>query len=121
MHKPKNVVKSNYDFVDDVEVKAEPVQEQIQVDKTPVESFVHVFNDKPVNKTYTKAIAYKDPKATGPDLYLLELIDGTQLGSLALRSMPLRIQLRKLIETNTKVPITISWYEPFHKYEIVKV
>ena len=121
VHKPKNLVKSNYDFVDDVEVQ-EPVQiqEQKQVQEV-VESFVHVFNDKPVNKTYTKAIAYKDPKAAGPDLYLLELIDGTQLGSLALRSMPLRIQLRKLIETNTKVPITISWYEPFHKYEIVKI
>ena len=120
VHKLKNVVKANYDFVDDdVDVKPERVQvEQVQ---EVVESFVHVFNDKPINKTYTKAIAYKDPKATGPDLYLLELIDGTQLGSLALRSMPLRIQLRKLIEVNKKHPITISWYEPFQKYEIVKV
>ena len=108
----KTFTKVNYDFIEDEEV-VKPVEH--------VESIVHVFNDVVVNKTYTKAMAYKDPKGLGPDLYLLELMDGTQLGILALRSMPLRIQLRKLIETNMKVPITISWYEPFQKYELKQI
>jgi hypothetical protein len=92
----------NYSFVD------EPVRaEQVQVVS--------------VNKKYNRALAYKDPKGAGPDLYLLELMDGTQIGSLALRSMPLRLELRRLVETKDKVPVSIVWYEPFQKYELKSI
>lgn len=74
-----------------------------------------------VNKKHTKALAYKDTKNIGPDLYLLELMDGTQIGSLALRSMPLRLELRRLIETKDKIPVSIAWYEPFQKYELKSI
>lgn len=83
--------------------------------------------DKPIgpvidqNKKYTRALAYKDTKGVGPDLYLLELMDGTQIGSLALRSMPLRLELRRLVETVEKVPVSIVWYEPFQKYELKSI
>jgi hypothetical protein len=106
-----------YGFIDDV--KEEPEQET-KPEPQPIE----VSEDKfpaLVNKKYTKAIAYKDPKGTGPDLYLLEHIDGSQLGTLALRSMQLRILLRKAVDLRTKVPVSIAWYEPFQKYEIKSI
>ena len=110
-----------YAFIDDV--KEELEQKAVPVPKPeplPIELSEDTFSVL-VNKKYTKAIAYKDPKATGPDLYLLEHIDGSQLGTLALRSMQLRILLRKAIDLRTKVPVSIAWYEPFQKYEIKSI
>ncbi len=104
-----------YSFVDEIEDKTEqPVRQEIPVEEKPTPQ----QTQPPLNKKHTRALAYKDPKGTGPDLYLLKLIDGTQIGSLALRSMPLRMQLRKAVEAKTKVPVAIAWYEPFSKYEL---
>jgi hypothetical protein len=99
------------------------VEDEVVEHKNTVISVVEnvVEKEEPVDKNHKKALAYKDPKAVGPDLYLLELMDGTQLGSLALRNMQMRIQLRKTIETKTKVPVSIIWYEPFNKYELKSI
>jgi hypothetical protein len=119
---------SQYGFIDDV--KEEPVlKKEVVVQASgpapnPEPLPIELSEDKfpvLVNKKYTKAIAYKDPKATGPDLYLLEHIDGSQLGTLALRSMQLRILLRKAVDSRSKVPVSIAWYEPFQKYEIKSI
>jgi len=116
----------HYAFIDDVKEEPTLKKEVLVPASKPAPEPVHteVNEDKfpaLVNKKYTKAIAYKDPKATGPDLYLLEHIDGSQLGTLALRSMQLRILLRKAVDSRTKVPVSIAWYEPFQKYEIKSI
>jgi len=98
-----------YSFID------EPAVNTVRPVDKPIE---HVIDQ---NKKHTRALAYKDPKGTGPDLYLLELMDGTHIGSLALRSMPLRLELRRLVETKEKVPVSIVWYEPFQKYELKSI
>jgi hypothetical protein len=104
--KPREEV---YSFID------EPAVNTVKLVDKPIEPVIDQ------NKKHTRALAYKDPKGTGPDLYLLELIDGTQIGSLALRSMPLRLELRRLVETKEKVPVSIVWYEPFQKYELKSI
>jgi hypothetical protein len=109
----KKPVQQSYGFVED----------EVVEHKNTVISVVEnvVEKEEQVDKNHKKALAYKDPKGVGPDLYLLELMDGTQLGSLALRNMQMRIQLRKTIETKTKVPVSIIWYEPFNKYELKSI
>ena len=116
----KKHVQQSYGFVeDDLEnaVTGHSVLDKA-VEPTPANP---PQKEEPVDKNHKKALAYKDPKGAGPDLYLLELMDGTQLGSLALRNMQMRIQLRKTIETKTKVPVSIIWYEPFNKYELKSI
>jgi hypothetical protein len=103
-NKPKNKTIELYSFID----------EAVKPEMPSVPS-------APLDKKHTRALAYKDPKSIGPDLYLLELMDGTQIGSLALRSMPLRLELRRLVETKDKVPVSIVWYEPFQKYELKSI
>jgi hypothetical protein len=107
-NKPKPKTVELYSFID------EPIKEAAKPEVPSVPSV-------PLDKKHTRALAYKDPKSIGPDLYLLELMDGTQIGSLALRSMPLRLELRRLIETKDKVPVSIIWYEPFQKYELKSI
>jgi len=109
-------IQPSYGFVED---NAEPIA-PVVTEPVVAEPIVPVVTE-PVDKNHKKALAYKDPKGVGPDLYLLELMDGTQLGSLALRNMQMRIQLRKTIETKTKVPVSIIWYEPFNKYELKSI
>lgn len=122
--KEKEVV---YGFIDDdSEEKVKPKNEVVkvevkQVSEKSADKPTDKVTEQPINKKHTKALAYKDPKGAGPDLYLLELMDGQQIGSLALRSMPMRLQLRKAIETKDKVPVSIAWYEPFHKYELKSI
>jgi hypothetical protein len=107
INKPKT--NELYSFID------EPIKEAV---KPKEESVLAMVQPVAIDKKHTRALAYKDPKSNGPDLYLLELMDGTQIGSLALRSMPLRLELRRLIEKKEKVPVSIIWYDPFQKYEL---
>jgi hypothetical protein len=118
-NKPKtktNTVTDLYSFIDEpIKNAVKPKEEMVQTVLT------ELMPSAPFDKKHTRALAYKDPKSNGPDLYLLELMDGTQIGSLALRSMPLRLELRRLIETKDKVPVSIVWYEPFQKYELKSI
>lgn len=74
-----------------------------------------------IPKNYTIAYCSKDPKISGPDLYVLEFTDGTQLGSAAIRSMQTRLALRKAIEQQSKLLVNIEWYTTFNKYEIKSI
>jgi hypothetical protein len=93
------------------EVPVAPKQspEKLQSSSAPISTLLP--------KNHKVAFLLKDPKANGPDLYILQASDGVALGSAAIRSMPLRLALRKaVLEENCLVHI--SWYEPFHKYEV---
>jgi hypothetical protein len=70
-----------------------------------------------LQKNHKVAFLLKDPKANGPDLYILQASDGVALGSAAIRSMPLRLALRKAVMAENCL-VHISWYEAFHKYEV---
>ena len=108
-----------YSFVEDAPPPPSKPKDQSVLQMLDPVSSISTIPD--INKKHTKAIAYKDPNGSGPDLYLLELIDGVQIGSLCIRSMPLRLELRKLIEVKNKIPVAIVWYEPFQKYELKSI
>ncbi len=100
-------------IVDEEPPQQQPqAQEQVQQSQQPTVS---------LTKTHTIAFCQKDPKATGPDLYLLALADGTQLGSAAIRSMQIRTAIRKATAQGQPVLVKIAWYEPFQKYELKSI
>jgi len=72
---------------------------------------------KEIIKTHTLAKCIKDPKALGPDLYILK-VDNKDIGSAAIRSMQIRAELRKSSNVKKEFDVVIQWYEPFGKYEI---
>jgi hypothetical protein len=75
---------------------------------------------KEIIKTHIFAKCMKDPKALGPDLYILK-VDGKDIGSAAIRSMQIRAELRKSSNVKKEFDVAIQWYEPFGKYEIKNV
>jgi hypothetical protein len=120
-HNQQNQQSNICQIVDEPEVVVEqpkPIVSQKPV-VIPKPYTPHVRQSIP--KNYTIAYCSKDTKITGPDLYVLEFTDGTQLGSAAIRTMSTRLALRSAITKSPKVLVNIEWYENFNKYEIKSI
>jgi hypothetical protein len=68
------------------------------------------------------AVLRRDTVSKLPDTYRLTLIlDNTDAGLAAIRSLELSMKIRDLLKTRAEIKVDVQWYEPFHKYEVKKI
>ena len=65
---------------------------------------------------------HKDTYSKLPDSYRIRsIVDGSDLGLAAIKSLAMSKQLRIALQTNESALCDIQWFEPFQKYEVKKV
>lgn len=68
------------------------------------------------------AVLRRDTLSKLPDTYRLTLLlDNTDAGLAAIRSLELSMKIRDMLKTHTEIKVDVQWYEPFHKYEVKKI
>lgn len=67
------------------------------------------------------ASVIKDPKSKLPDTFRILSQTGEDYGLAAIRSMDLSFQVRESLKSAESVPVEVQFYEPFQKYEILKL
>ena len=63
----------------------------------------------------------KDTYSNLPDTYMLQSMNGDDLGLAAIRSLDISKQLREKCKHADSVLVDIIWFEPFQKYEVKKI
>jgi hypothetical protein len=84
---------------------------------TPSSSKVSSSTEK-----HTVGRIHKDTYSKLPDTYRIRsVVDSSDLGLAAVRSLAMSKQLRLALQTADSVLCELQWFEPFQKYEIKKI
>ena len=96
----------------------QPEQEQVQ----PQQSQQSQVQSKTKSQQgLQKGILKKDIRSKLPDTYKVFSEENNDLGLAAIKSIELSIQLRKAFQNAESCPVEIKWYEPFQKYEVLRI
>uniref|UniRef100_A0A6C0HES6 mRNA capping enzyme adenylation domain-containing protein n=1 Tax=viral metagenome TaxID=1070528 RepID=A0A6C0HES6_9ZZZZ len=76
---------------------------------------------KPQSKVIQVGILRKDMRSKLPDTYKVFSKENKDLGLAAIKSIDLSIHLRKLFQNAELYNVEIKWYEPFQKYEVLRI
>ena len=101
-------------------VEASPiVQEPTVTSKPVVPAAAPSVN---TSEKQTVGRIHKDTYSKLPDSYrICSIVDNTDLGLAAIRSLAMSKQLRIALQTNESALCDIQWFEPFQKYEVKRV